>query len=41
MGVSPRMKRKVLGDVTAAVENGGKEEKEEEMVKEDVLKETC
>jgi hypothetical protein len=34
MGGSPRMRRRVLGDVTAAVENGAREEK----VKEDTLK---
>ena len=43
MSVSPRTKRRVLGDVTAVVENGGREEKEagikQDIVKEDTLKE--
>ena len=40
MGISPRMRRKVLGDITSVVENGEREEKEKEaVVKEDILKE--
>ena len=35
MGASPKARRKVLGDVTAAVENGGKEEKVEEVTLKD------
>ena len=40
MGLSPRMKRRVLDDVTAVIENRGMEEKEKrEIVKKDILKE--